>query len=133
MVGLLIFKVHPPTNLLGTAAILFLSAIAGMAIGLAIGALVKNGDAAQPVALVVSMGLTFLGNAMMPLDGAPDTVLTLMKFMPSYYMTHALQRVMMKGQALLTVGFDLAILAATAVIFLSLASWRLRKMFVVNA
>lgn len=133
MVGLLIFKVHPPTNLLGTAAILFLSAIAGMAIGLAIGALVKNGDAAQPVALVIAMGLTFLGNAMMPLDGAPETVLTLMKFMPSYYMTHALQRVMMKGQALLTVGSDLAILAATAVIFLSLASWRLRKMFVVNA
>ena len=56
-----------------------------------------------------------------------------MKLMPSYYMTHSLQQVMMKGQALGSVLFDIAVLALTALVTLSIASWRLRKQFVTAA
>lgn len=132
LVGMLIFKVQPPSNLLGTAVILLFSTLAGMGIGLAIGALAKNGDAAQPIAIIISMALTFLGNAMMPLDGAPAIVQTLMDFMPSFYMTHALQQVMMKGESVITVIGDLAVMGATAAISISVAAWRLRKLFVVT-
>lgn len=133
IVGFGLFKVQLPSNLVGTAVILLFSTLAGLAIGLVIGALARSGDTAQPIALIVSMALTFLGNAMMPLDGAPAIVQRLMGLMPSYYMTHALQQVMMKGQSVLTVWFDLAVLAVTAVAGLSLAAWRLRKTFTVAA
>lgn len=132
VVGMLVFKVQPPSNIAGTAVILLFSTLAGLGIGLAIGVLAKGGDAAQPIALIVSMVLSFLGNAMMPLDTAPAIVHSLMEFMPSFYMTHALQQVMMKGEALATVIGDLAVLAATAAISLSVAAWRLRKLFVVT-
>lgn len=133
IVGMAMFKVQAPSNLGGTAVILLFSTLASLALGLAIGALAKNGDAAQPIALIVSMTLSFLGNAMMPLDGAPQIVHTLMGFMPSYYMTHAMQRVMMKGHAVTTVLADLGVLATTTALFLSVAAWRLRKLFVVSA
>lgn len=133
VVGITAFKVHPPANPGGSVVILLLSAVAGLAIGMAIGVMVKHADIAMPIALVVSMVLTFLGNAMVPLDQGPQILLTIMKFMPSYYMTHALQQVMMKGQPLTTVVLDLGVLATTSLVFLSLAGWRLRKMFVVNA
>lgn len=129
VVGMGVFKVQPPSNLMGTAVILLLTTLATLGIGLVIGALAKSGDAAQPIALIISFMLTFLGNAMMPLDGAPQIVQTIMRWMPSFYMTDALQRVMMKGQALATVPGDLAVLAATAAVCLAVAALRIRKQF----
>jgi len=132
-VGLALFEVQLPANLVGTLLLLFLCALAGLGIGMAIGTLTRNADAAMPVSLVISMALTFLGNAMMPLDGAPQIIQSLMRFMPSYYMTHALQFVMMKGQSLMVVPVDLLILLVTAAAGFTLAGWRLRKLFVVSA
>lgn len=131
VVGAGLFKVQPPSNLVGTAVILLLSAVAGMSIGLLIGSLTKSAEAAMPVALIVSMALTLLGNAMMPLDGAPEVVQNLMRLMPSFYMTDALQLVMMKGQSLTSVLGDLGVLVATSAVGLSVSAWRLRKLFVV--
>ncbi len=130
--GMVLFDVHLPSNPGGTLLLLFLCAVAGLGMGMAIGTLTRNADAAQPIALVIAMALTFLGNAMMPLDNAPQIVQALMKLMPSFYMTHALQVVMMKGQSLISVPFDLLVLAATAGAGFLLAGWRLRKLFVIH-
>ncbi|MBP2017477.1 ABC-2 type transport system permease protein [Symbiobacterium terraclitae] len=125
--GIAMFNVHMPANLPGTLLILLLSSTAGIGIGLAIAAFVRNGEAAMPVSIIVSMGLSFLGGAMLPLDQAPEIVQAIMRVMPSFYMTHALQQVTMKGQSLATALPDLGVLAGTAALSLSLAAWRLRR------
>lgn len=132
-VGIAFFKIQLPNNLPGTVAILLLSSTAGIGIGLAIAAFARSGETAMPIAIIASMGLTFLGNAMMPLDHAPEIVQTVMRFMPSYYMTHALQQVTMKGQPLAAVLPDLGVLGLTATIGLGLAAWRLRRTVVTAA
>lgn len=128
-VGMALYKVKAPTNLLGTVVVLLLCTWAGLAIGLVIGAFAKNGDAAQAISLIAAMMLSFLGNAMFPLDQGPELLQNISKAMPTTYMTQSLQQVMMKGQALGTVPVEIAVLVGCSALFFTIAATRLRKQF----
>lgn len=125
--GMALFNIQMPANLPGTLFILLLSSTAGIGIGLAIAAFARNPEAAMPISIIVSMGLSFLGGAMLPVEQAPEAVQAAMRAMPSFYMTHALQQVTMKGLPVAAVLPDLGALALTAALSLGLAAWRLRR------
>ncbi|HEY3364281.1 MAG TPA: ABC transporter permease [Symbiobacteriaceae bacterium] len=123
----LMFRVHLPASIPGTAVLLTLSALAALGMGLLVGSWARSGEVAFPVAFIIFFAVAMLGNAMMPIDGAPDFMLALQKFMPSTYMTHALKLVMMQGKSLLDVWKDMAVIGATALVTGSLAVWRMRR------
>jgi ABC-2 type transport system permease protein len=125
--GRVLFGVNLPSDWAGTAVALFVSTLAISAIGLAVGSLFKTIEAASPVGVILSVGMAFLGNAMMPLDTAPAAIQTISSLMPSTYVTSALRTVMMQGQGLGAAAGDLAILAAWAVVGIAFASWQLRR------
>jgi ABC-2 type transport system permease protein len=129
-VGMAVFKLHLPANLPGTVFMVLLGATTTVGMGLLVGALAKNAEAAFPIALIIYMILSFLGNVMMPLDDFGATINYVMKFMPSYYMTHGLKLVMMQGKGLFDARFDIAVLVVVTVVTMSIATWRLRKQFV---
>ncbi len=124
-----VFDIPMPVNVVGTVVAVVACALATLGLGLAVGVLAPNPDAAMPASLILIMALAFLGGSMMPLDGAPAIFQTLGKAMPSYYMTHALRAVMMQGGSLGTVVFDLMILGVCAVGGSGIAAWQLRRQF----
>lgn len=125
--GMAFFHAHLPTNLVGTLAILVVSVLATAGIGLSVGSLMKTLEAAMPVGSILSMGLAFLGNGMMPLDNAPDLMQKIAHLLPGIYVTHALKLVMMQGQGLASAAGDLAVLAGWAVVMLAFGAWQLRR------
>lgn len=129
--GHLVYGVHAPLNIPGTAVVLFVSSLACLSMGLAIGALVKSAEAAFPVSMILFFTIAMFGNVMMPLEGAPPFVLALQKWMPSYFMTEALGKVMMRGDGLLTAAGDLGMLLGLMVVCGGVAFWRIRRQMTV--
>lgn len=125
-------KIQPPSNPGATALVLLMGTLATLGLGMLTGALTKGPEAAMPVAMILYMGMAFLGNAMMPMDGAPGFVQALQRVVPTSYLTHALRLVMMQGKGVGEVWGDLAVLAVVAVVTMSLAGWRMRKQFVAS-
>lgn len=121
------FGVSMPLNIAGTLVTLVVCALASLAMGLAIGALVRSPEAAFPVSMIAFFLMAMFGNAMMPIDGAPELMLQFQKLMPSLYMTHSLRQVMMKGEGLGAVLADFSVLLSCMVVFGGLAIWRIRK------
>lgn len=128
-VAYLLFDVRPPTDVAGTVVVVLLSMLVALGLGMTVAVFAKGAEAALAISMVLYMALTFLGNAMMPLDGAPAVVQYLTKLMPSSYMTSSLRLVMMQAKGLGAAATDLAILALCAAVFLGISSWRMRKQF----
>lgn len=126
------FDVRPPANITGTAVLLLLSALMTLSIGMAVGTLSKTQESATVLAQILSIGLAFLGNAMMPMNGAPSIVQTISKVLPTSYMTHSLRLVMMQGQGLSDVALDIAVLVGFTALCLGVSTHQLRKQFLVS-
>jgi ABC-2 type transport system permease protein len=129
-VAVAVFKLTLPVNLFGTAVVLVISAMSTLGMGLVVGALSKSVDAAFPIAMILYMTLSFLGNAMMPLDQLSPMLQNLTKFVPSFYMAHSLKLVMMQGKGLGDAAFDLSILIGVAAVTMGLAMWQIRKQLI---
>ena len=126
------FDVRPPANITGTVVLLLLSALMTLSIGMAIGTLSKTQESATVLAQILSIGLAFLGNAMLPMNGAPSIVQILSKALPTSYMTHSLRLVMMQGKGLPDVALDIAVLVGFTALCLGVATHQLRKQFLVS-
>ncbi|MDF2627476.1 MAG: transporter permease protein [Symbiobacteriaceae bacterium] len=131
VVGHLLFGVHAPLNIPATAVVLFISSLACLSMGLAIGALVKSAEAAFPISMILFFSIAMFGNVMMPIDGAPPFILAVQKWMPSYFMTEALGKVMMRGEGLLNAAGEVSMLLGLMVVCGSVAIWRIRKQMTV--
>lgn len=125
--GHLVYGVHAPLNMPGTAVVLFISSLTCLSMGLAIGSLVKSAEAAFPVSMILFFTIAMFGNVMMPLENAPPFILAMQKWMPSYFMTEALGKVMMKGEGLLTAAGDVGMLLGLMAICGGVAVWRIRR------
>lgn len=128
--GWVLFDVHLPENMGATWVMFVLSALAIGGMGLVVGMLPRTPDAAMPLVMILQMGMALLGEAMMPLAGAPEIVLTIAKFMPTTHMTHGLRQVMMLGKGLGDVVPEILILSGVAVVSFTIAIWQMRKQFV---
>ena len=105
-VGIAYLGAQAPRNLPGTVVILMLSSAAGLGIGLIIATFAPSVQAANPLAVIVSTGLGFLGQGVVA-SPLPEPLHALMLASPSFRMARALQQVMMKGQPLAAVLPDL--------------------------
>lgn len=123
----LLFGVHAPHNLPATIVALIICSLTSLSMGLAMGAALRSVEATLPAAIVLFFLLAMFGNAVMPLDGAPDFMLSVQKVMPSLYMSRALRLTMMQGKGLSSILGDLTVLVSCMLAFGGLALWRIRK------
>jgi ABC-2 type transport system permease protein len=125
-----LFAVSGPANLVGSVLFLVLCALATLGMGMLVGVLAPSADAAFPLAMILYMGLIFLGGAMFPLQMAPPVFQTIAKWAPTYYMTDGLGAVMRNGESLAAIWPHLLIVGGVALITISIATWRIRKQFI---
>jgi len=92
-----------------------LSALAFIAMGLMIGAIVPNAQTAQAVGMIVAFLMMPLGGAWMPLEALPPSVLRISRWLP---LTHVviMMRGLWAGDSLASHGGDIGFLLLTALI-----------------
>jgi ABC-2 type transport system permease protein len=129
--GTLFYNVDPPTEVLPQFILIILVGAASFcALGLAITAVIPNPDAAPPVVNASILPLLFLSGIFIPLDGAPQWMISVAKVFPVYHYAQAILGAFNPFDPEFK-GFDLAIVAAWGVLGLILAakffSWEPRK------
>ncbi|HEX2221397.1 MAG TPA: ABC transporter permease [Candidatus Limnocylindria bacterium] len=92
-----------------------------LAIGFAIAGWAKNEDQAAPVANLVSLPMMFLSGVFFPRDAMPELLRAVTQFMPLTYINEALRAVVNEGAGLMSLGPQLAGMAAWAAIAFVLA------------
>jgi ABC-2 type transport system permease protein len=121
----LLFRVDWGDPLATGAVILLFCLVAGGA-GMLVGATFRNDSQAGGVGVGLGIGLAALGGSMVPLEIFPPAVRTVALATPHAWANLAMAEIVRRDGGIADVAFELAVLAAFAVVVLGLASWRLR-------
>jgi ABC-2 type transport system permease protein len=121
----LLFRVDWGDPLATGAVVLLFCLVAGGA-GMLVGATFRNDSQAGGVGVGLGIGLAALGGSMVPLELFPGTVRTISYITPHAWANQAMAEIVRRDGGIADVALELVVLAAFAVVLLSLASWRLR-------
>ena len=111
---------------IGALMILILLSAVGAGAGVLIGSLFKNDQQAGGISVMFSLGLAALGGCMFPLELFPPTMQTVAHVTPHAWALDGYAELVRRGGNVIDILPELGVLAAYAVVLLSLASWRLR-------
>ena len=114
-------------NPAGAALIMVMFSLVGAGAGMLLGSVLNNDQQAGSVALLLGLGLAALGGSMVPLEVFPDTMRTIAHFTPHAWGNDAFSDLIGHGGDVADIRRELGVLAAFAVVLLTLATWRLRK------
>jgi ABC-2 type transport system permease protein len=111
------------------AAALILLAFGAVATGAAMlfGSLFSNDQQAAGIGVMVGLGLSALGGAMVPYEIFPATMQTVAHFTPQYWALDAFAEVQRRGGGVVDILPQLGVLAAFAAALLGLATLRMRS------
>lgn len=122
----LVFGVDWGDPLGAVAMLLVFSAVAAGA-AMLMGSLFRNDQQASAVAIVSGISLAALGGSMLPLDLLNDTMQTVAKFTPHGWANQGFNELVLRNGTISDITTELLVLAAIAVVLLTAASWRLRR------
>lgn len=122
---LIIFQVNWGDPI-GAVLILIVLAAVGAGAGMLMGATFRNDQQASGIGVMVALGLAALGGAMFPLDLFSPTMQQIAHITPHAWALDGYAELVRRGGNTLDVLPELGVLAAYAVVLLSLAAWRLR-------
>jgi ABC-2 type transport system permease protein len=114
-------------NPLGTAAVILSFSLVAVGAGVLIGTLFSSEQQAGPVGMIVGLTFAAIGGSMAPLDAFPTTVRKVAHVTPHAWANDAFNHLLVNGGGFGTVLLDVAILCGYAVVLLTLATWRLRR------
>jgi len=112
VVGALVFHVHVVGNPFEIATILALGAATFVSLGTVIGAVVKSTESANNIASVLTVPLSFLSDAYIPVDRFPKAVADALRLLPSTQFIDAFRGIAMHGESLAHYGGWIAVLVA---------------------
>jgi ABC-type multidrug transport system permease subunit len=112
LVGGFVFHVHVTGNPLAVAFILVLGAATFVALGTVIGALVRSTESANNIASVLTVPLSFLSDAYIPIDRFPHVIQNVLLALPSTEFIDAFRGIAMYGDSLAHFSGWIAVLAA---------------------
>jgi ABC-2 type transport system permease protein len=118
-----VFNVHIYGSLWLVALMVVLGALTMLAIGFAIASFVKKSQAAQPIVLLLSFPMMFLGGSYFPVNGVTGFMQTLVHAMPLYYLNDAFRQVINNGAGFALIQTGVLVLLAWIVASL-LITWR---------
>jgi ABC-type multidrug transport system permease subunit len=112
IVGGFVFHVHVVGNPLYVAFILVLGAATFVALGTVIGAVVRSTESANNIASVLTVPLSFLSDAYIPIDRFPHAVSLVLRLLPSTQFIDAFRGIAMYGDSLTHFAAWIALLVA---------------------
>ena len=123
--GALVMKVDwgPPGALL---AVLLAFGLAAVAMGTMMGTFVKTESQASGMSIMLGMVMGLLGGCMWPLELFPPTMQKIVHVLPTTWAMQALTDLTMRGEGLLAVLPDIAVLLGFAVVFFVVGVKRFR-------
>ncbi len=114
-------------NPLGTAAVILSFSLVAVGAGVLIGTLFSSEQQAGPVGMIVGLTFAAIGGSMAPLDTFPATMRKIAHVTPHAWANDAFNHLLVNGGGLSSVALDVAVLCGYAVVLLTLATWRLRR------
>jgi len=109
-VGGLVFHVHIAGNPVEIGAILVLGAATFVSLGTVIGAVVRSTESANNIASVLTVPLSFLSDAYIPIDRFPHPIASALRLLPSTQFIDAFRGIAMHGDSLAHYGGWIALL-----------------------
>lgn len=97
--------------------LVLMGTLAFMAIGMIAGAVSKTAEAASGIANVIILPMAFLSGSFIPLEGAPDWLVTVSKFMPLGHLNEGMLDVMVRGEGPSALLEPMLVLLGFAVVF----------------
>jgi len=113
-IGWAVFRINIRGNPLYIAGVVLLGSLSFLALGFLIGSLSRTFKSAEMAASAVNMPMMFLAGVFFPLSILPAFLATLAKFLPLYYLGHALRQVMIVGTGLGDIWMDIMVLTGLA-------------------
>ena len=96
--------------------------LAFLAIGLFVGSVAKTAEGGSGLANLITLPMAFLSGAFIPLESAPQWMLTASKFLPMGYLVEGMKDVMVRGEGPAAALLPIAILLAFAAVITFIAT-----------
>jgi ABC-2 type transport system permease protein len=123
---LVLFRVDWGDPLATGVVVLAFCAVAA-AVGLLIGATLRNDSQASGVALGLGLGLAALGGSMVPLELYPETMRRIARVTPHAWANEAMAEIVRRDGTLVDVLPQIGVLTAMALGLLALGAWSLQR------
>ena len=117
-------------NPAGVAAVVIVFALVSAGAGRLLGTLLRNQQQAIGVTIFLGMGLAALGGSMVPLEVFSPAMKQVAHLTPHAWANDAFAQLVGHGASIGQILPQLGVLAGFAVVFLSLATWRLRRVLI---
>lgn len=118
--GILIFQVNLYWNIPAIVLAIFLGALSAIGIGLIISSLAKNEEAANSIAVLISVPLQFFIGAFFPLTLMPEPAQIFGEALPFTKLVYAMQDIMTKNLPLEAVMPEMIYMAISGLILFAL-------------
>ena len=125
----LLFKVEWANPVATAAIVVVFSFVAGGA-ALLIGAIAASASQAGAIGPALGMLLGLLGGTMVPAEVFPEAMRTASHLTPHAWAMDAFRGLLLRGETLVDILPQLAVLAGFAVVLMTLAVWRFRRALV---
>ena len=127
MVG--VFKAQLGASVLNMFLMFAIYATSCVALGLAVGSLSKNIKQASALGLLLNTLIGMLGGLFWPKEFMPDTLITIGKFTPAYWLTDGMNK-LLTSPSIASAGQDIGIIILFTIAFFMVSSWK--KVYIEN-
>jgi ABC-2 type transport system permease protein len=124
--GIFAFQAHTYGSWLVLAVPLILGTAAFVGIGFMLTSAARTSEAARGLSSFVAFPMMFFSGVFFPITDLPNWLQTVVHILPLTWLTDALHQVMNDGAGLSSIAVDCLVLAAWAVVMISVATWRFR-------
>ncbi len=124
--GIYVMKVPWGQDPLALAVVLVAFALCGVALGTTLGTFVKTESQANNLSIMLGMSMALLGGAWWPMELFPAGLQQAVKVLPTTWAMSALTDLTMRGQGLVDILPETAVLLGFAVLFFAVGVWRFR-------
>ena len=124
--GILVMHVPWGRDPLALIVILVTFALAGVALGTTLGTFVKTESQASNLSIMLGMSMALLGGAWWPMELFPTGLQQIVKVLPTTWAMSAMTDITMRGQGLVDILPEAAVLLGFAAVFFAIGIWRFR-------
>jgi len=108
------------------AVILVATALAGGALGVALGAFVKTSGQANGLSIMLGMVMALLGGCWYPIELFPTFVQNAVKILPTTWAMQGMLDLVLRGQGMRAILPEAGVLLGFAALFFAVGVWRFR-------
>lgn len=124
--GIFVMKLNWAHAPLALAVVLISSALAAAALGTMLGTFVKTEGQANGLSIMIGMVMALMGGCWYPLELFPQTVQQVVKILPTTWAMEGLLDVVLRGQGLVSVLPEAAVLMGFALVFFVIGIMRFK-------